>query len=220
MDPLSSVKEFREQQGSRSRVVRITPPPILPITTPGVTGNGVEHDDRDDGDELERGSLPASGDHGDTVASDGGAADERRGIVRGRKRVVQVYLPAPTRTLLDQARQVHGTLGNAAMAALRGSYQWLVDTYTPEPVEAVGPFPAPRPTRRRLAVEDPRMRQLLVDPAEAAGIETLADQLEMSLSELVTVAIDHHFGQRPSSAKGRAGRGGGDQGQADGAPKR
>lgn len=190
MDPLSSVKEFREQQGSKSRVVKIAPPPIQPITTPAVTGSSVDHLDGDDTSELDliqlRETDPGSVDN---------YPDAQRGFARGRKRVVQVYLPAPSRALLDQARDVHGTLGKAAMAALRGSYQWLVDTYTPEPVEAVGPFPAPRPTRRRLSVEDPRMRQLLVDPAEATGIETLADQLEMSLSELVTLAIDHSYGE-------------------------
>ena len=191
MDPLSSVKEFRDQQGSTGRVVRIAPPPIQPIAPP--------HSDvdvaLDDTGELDL-SLPNDADVVAGAPADG-APEERRGIVRGRKRVVQVYLPAPTRALLDQARDVHGTLGKAARAALRSSYLWLVDTYTPEPVEAVGPFPAPRPTRRRLSVEDPRMRQLLVDPGEAAGIEALADQLEMSLSELVTLAIDHCYAEVP-----------------------
>jgi hypothetical protein len=210
MDPLSSVKEFRDQQGSRSRVVKIAPPPppVLPPATPEMIGGVTEAVDLDDTGELDLIQLhdtdpgPGSGVEYDDAA--------HRGIVRGRKRVVQVYLPAPTRALLDQARDVHGTLGKAAMVALRGSYQWLVDTYTPEPVEAVGPFPAPRPTRRRLSVEDPRMRQLLVDPAEATGIETLADQLEMSLSELVTLAIDKFYGdpakatQSTPSAKARA----------------
>lgn len=60
--------------------------------------------------------------------------------------------------------------------------------------------PSPGCARRRLAVEDPRMRQLLVDPAEASGIETLADQLEMSLSELVTLAIDKFFGDAPHAS--------------------
>jgi hypothetical protein len=189
MDPLSSVKEFREQQGSGARVVKIAPPPILPVTTALVSGGEADDVELDDTGELD---LTA---HPDTTPADDVAANQNRGLVRGRKRVVQVYLPAPTRAFLDQAREVHGTLGKAAMAALRGSYQWLVETHTPEPVEAVGPFPAPRPTRRRLSVEDPRMRQLLVDPAEAAGIETLADELEMSLSELVTLAIDFHYGE-------------------------
>jgi hypothetical protein len=199
MDPLSSVKEFREQQGSRSRVVKIAPPPppIVPMTSSAVADDV----DLDDTGELDLIQLHDTDPGSDSAVDDAA----HRGIVRGRKRVVQVYLPAPTRALLDQARDVHGTLGKAAMVALRGSYPWLVDTYTPEPVEAVGPFPAPRPTRRRLAVEDPRMRQLLVDPAEATGIETLADQLEMSLSELVTLAIDHWYGEAAVRGVSRSG---------------
>jgi len=47
------------------------------------------------------------------------------------------------------------------------------------------------------------MRQLLVDPAEASGIETLADGLEMSLSELVTLAIDHFYGKGRSPSRQR-----------------
>jgi len=41
----------------------------------------------------------------------------------------------------------------------------------------------------------PRMLQLLGDPAEATGIETLADQLEISRSELVTLAIGNFYGK-------------------------
>lgn len=202
MDPLRSVKEFREQQGSAGRVVKVAPPPILPVAPAGTGAGDVEPADTGELDLTALNDATPDPD-GDAVENDGEAG---RGLVRGRKRVVQVYLPAPTRALLDDARDVHGTLGKAAMAALRGSYQWLVDSHTPDPVEAVGPFPAPRPTRRRLSVEDPRMRQLLVDPAEAAGIETLADQLEMSLSELVTLAIDHWYEERSPLPEGPPGR--------------
>lgn len=41
------------------------------------------------------------------------------------------YLPGPTIALLDKARPGHGTLGAAVMAALRGSYQWLIETHSP-----------------------------------------------------------------------------------------
>ena len=40
---------------------------------------------------------------------------------------------------------------------------------------------------------------IYVDPAEAAAIEGLADQCELSISELVTIAIDFYYGEgRPS----------------------
>ena len=44
-------------------------------------------------------------------------------------------------------------------------------------------------------VDDARMRPIYVDPQEAVGIETLADQCELSLSELVTIAIDSFYGE-------------------------
>jgi hypothetical protein len=111
--------------------------------------------------------------------------------------VIQVYLPVGTRQLLDAARPAHGSLGAATMAALRGAYHHIVEHHTPEPVEPVGPFPAPRVVRRREHVDDPRMKMIYVDPAEAAAIEQLADQCELSISELVTIAIDVFYGPPP-----------------------
>lgn len=81
------------------------------------------------------------------------------------------------------------------MAALRSSYEHIVTNHIPEPVEPVGPFPAPRTVRRREHVDDARMKPIYVDPGEAGAIEALADQCELSLSELVTIAIDHWYGE-------------------------
>jgi hypothetical protein len=61
-------------------------------------------------------------------------------------------------------------------------------------VEAVGPFPAVRGPKRRQGV-DGRLKPFYVFPEEAQGIDALAEQLEMSVSELVTLAIDHRYGQ-------------------------
>jgi hypothetical protein len=105
-----------------------------------------------------------------------------------------VYLPGPSIDRLDAARPAHGTLGQAVMAALRGSYEWLVEHHTPKPVEAVGPFPAVRGPKRRQGVEEGRLKPFYVDPEEARGIDTLAAQLELSASELVTLALDHWYG--------------------------
>jgi hypothetical protein len=41
-----------------------------------------------------------------------------------------------------------------------------------------------------MVVDNARMKTIYVDPAEAAAIEALADQCELSISELVTIAID------------------------------
>ena len=183
MDPLEAIRDFRQYEEDMGRTVRVAPPPPM-----GSTLTVVQEPDpvvEVDPDEV----LPG-GETDETTA----AAVHIPGTARGRKRLLQVYLPGPTRTLLDAARDGHGSLGAAAMAALRGAYHHIVEHHTPEPVEAVGPFPAPRVVRRREHVEDARMRPIYVDPAEAAAIEQLADQCQLSISELVTIAIDHHYG--------------------------
>ena len=76
----------------------------------------------------------------------------------------------------------------------RGFWIAKYETTQSEWKRIVGPFPAPRPPRRRLVVDDARMRPMYVDPEEAAGIEILAQQCELSLSELVTIAIDSFYG--------------------------
>jgi hypothetical protein len=186
MDPLESVKEFKEQEGRR--VVRIAPPPIIP-TSP----------------QFEKivDLVDLSGGVDEVTADVTSPAAHIPGTPRGRKRLLQVYLPVSTRYLLDDARKAHTSLGAAAMTAMRGSYEHIVTNYTPEPVEGVGPFPAPRAPRRREHVDDARMRAIYVDPAEAAAIEELADQCELSISELVTIAIDHHYGQPAPSSRAR-----------------
>ena len=201
MDPLESVARYRKQQsGSGGRALTIAPPPPMPVAPAG-TPAGTDLDLEDTG-ELDLSSLhDESGVSGsDDLGADeaaGAPVGERklRGNTRGRKQLLYVYLPGPTIDRLDAARPGHGTLGQAVMAALRGSYEWLVEHHTPQPVEAVGPFPAVRGPKRRQGVEEGRLKPFYVDPEEAKGIDTLAEQLELSASELVTLALDHFYGE-------------------------
>lgn len=179
MDPLESVREYRDRPAppSPARLVSIAPPPVLPpqpTPEPAPTPPAEE---------------PAAAE----------AEPKIVGTPRGRKQLLHIYLPNASRQLLEGAREGHGSLGAAAMAALRGAYDHVVTNCVPEPVEAVGPFPAPRPPRRRMVVDDARMKTIYVEPAEAAAIEALAEQCELSLSELVTIAIDHHYGPNTES---------------------
>jgi hypothetical protein len=184
MDPLASVKEFREKENVQGRTLKVAPPPPIPVAP---SAPMTQPDDGDPTGELDLTAL-----HAEATQE---AVGERRlpGNMRGRKQLLYVYLPGPTIARLDDARPGHGTLGNAIMAALRGSYEWLVEHHTPEPVEAVGPFPAVRGPKRRQGIEEGRLKPFYVDPEEAKGIDTLAEQLEMSVSELVTLAIDHWY---------------------------
>jgi Ribbon-helix-helix protein, copG family len=195
MDPLESVSRYRQQQSGNGRALKVAPPPTLPMSpAPPVTTPDVELDDTGELD------LTALDDRGNAEAA--GAAGEQRlpGNTRGRKQLLYVYLPGPTIAVLDKARPGHGTLGAAVMAALRGSYEWLVEHHTPQPVEAVGPFPAVRGPKRRQGIEEGRLKPFYVDPEEAKGIDRLAEQLEMSVSELVTLALDHWYGDGAEKA--------------------
>jgi len=187
MDPLASIKEFRQQESAQGRTLKVAPPPPIPVAPGASTPQPAD-------------GVRPTGEIDPTDLVDGGGVEQRLpGNMRGRKQLLYVYLPGPTIERLDDARQGHGTLGAAVMVALRGSYEWLVEHHTPEPVEAVGPFPAVRGPKRRQGIEEGRLKPFYVDPEEAKGIAALAEQLEMSVSELVTLAIDHWFGERDSN---------------------
>ena len=194
MDPLESVARYRQAQTpGGGRALTIAPPPPMPVAPGAPVGTDLV--DLDDTGELDLRTLVEETPAAESLESEQVAGERKlRGNSRGRKQLLYVYLPGPTIDRLDAARPGHGTLGAAVMAALRGSYEWLVEHHTPEPVEAVGPFPAVRGPKRRQGVEEGRLKPFYVDPEEAKGIDALAEQLEMSASELVTLAIDHFFG--------------------------
>lgn len=190
MDPLESIARYRSQEPASGRALTIAPPPALPIS-PAPAGADPAGPSSPDGGTGGLTTIDARSAPAPEAAGEG----KVRGNTRGRKQLLYVYLPGPTIDRLDGARPGHGTLGNAVMAALRGAYEWLVDHHTPEPVEAVGPFPAVRGPKRRQNIEDGRLKPFYVTPEEAQGIDALAEQLEMSISELVTVALDHWYGE-------------------------
>jgi hypothetical protein len=190
MDPLESVARYRSQEPASGRALKVAPPPAMPISPAPASSDPVGPASPNGA-----GAGLTTIDAGIATATEPAGEGRVRGNTRGRKQLLYVYLPGPTIDRLDDARPGHGTLGAAVMAALRGSYEWLVEHHTPEPVEAVGPFPAVRGPKRRQGVEDGRLKPFYVTPEEAQGIDALAEQLEMSVSELVTVAIDHWYGE-------------------------
>jgi|GEM_PF-6149787 len=199
MDPLASVREFRQQSAGPGRTLTVAPPPAIPVApSPAALDDDLEIDGFDPTGDPDGAAIAAAGRSGDgrpageePVVDD----DDLPGMARGRKRLIHVNLPGDTRRRLEAGRRAHGTLGAAVMAALRGSYEWVLAHHTPPPAEPVGPFPAPRPPRRRLVVPDARLKPFYVHPDEAKAIDTLADQLELSVSELVTIAIDHFYAE-------------------------
>jgi hypothetical protein len=212
MDPLASVKEFRQQSAGPGRTLKVAPPPAIPVA-PAPADDGVNAVDTEPTGELDLTAIggaeaaEARGSHDVAAAVEpAGDAEDLPGMARGRKRLIHVNLPGDTRQRLEAGRRVHGTLGAAVMAALRGSYEWVVANHTPLPAEAVGPFPAPKPPRRRLVVPDARLKPFYVHPDEAKAIDQLAEQLELSVSELVTIAIDKFYEEDGARAEGGTSR--------------
>ncbi|MGH9165938.1 MAG: hypothetical protein ACRDZW_10560 [Acidimicrobiales bacterium] len=101
-------------------------------------------------------------------------------------------MPRVTLAALREASR-DSTMGTTVVEALRSSYGWLVETHKPKPEEAVGPFPTPVRPRRRRQVEDPTPVHLYMSPAEAVAVAQVAEECELSISELVTVGLNHHL---------------------------
>lgn len=117
---------------------------------------------------------------------------ELPGFSRGNRRALTVSLPRVTLAALREASR-DSSMGATVVEALRASYAWLVETHKPKPEEAVGPFPIPVRPRRRRQVEDPTPVHLYMSPAEAAAVAQVAEECELSISELVTIGLDHHL---------------------------
>jgi hypothetical protein len=82
--------------------------------------------------------------------------------------------------------------GVAVMRALRATYNDLSQDLAPS-LDTTGPFPAERRSRRRIRVDQAVRTSVIVWPDEAAALAQVADELDLSCSELVTLALDLHL---------------------------
>jgi hypothetical protein len=140
---------------------------------------------------------PHGGDTGGRPDDDGGdpAAGGLPGRRRNRLQYLELYLTGGAYEILTAARAKGTTMGQAVMEALRHSRPWLIDQYAPAAPEDDF-FPAARRTHRRLKVEAGRHVSAGVTPEEAAAVSRLAAEVDLSLSEMVNLAIEHHFADR------------------------
>lgn len=119
--------------------------------------------------------------------------EELPGRRRSRLQYLELYVTGRAYELLTAQRPGGSTMGQAVMEALRHTRPWLVDTYSPPPADDDF-FPAPRRSRRRFHVEGGRHVSAGVTPQEAAAISRLATDIDLTLSELISLAVEHHFG--------------------------
>ena len=115
------------------------------------------------------------------------------GTSRGNKQEVPLHLPRVSyEALAAQADRDAVSRGVAVMRALRATYSDLARDLAP-PGDTGGPFPAERRTRRRVRVEQAVRTSISVWPDEATALARVADEFDLSCSELVTLAIDRHL---------------------------
>ena len=119
--------------------------------------------------------------------------EELPGRRRSRLQYLELYVTGRAYDLLTAQRPAGSTMGQAVMEALRHTRPWLVENYSPPPADDDF-FPAPRRSRRRFHVEGGRHVSAGVTPEEAAAISRLAADVELTLSELISLAVEHHFG--------------------------
>ncbi|MFN2506273.1 MAG: hypothetical protein ABR540_19010 [Acidimicrobiales bacterium] len=192
MDPRASIVEAR-QLGIK--------PPARPVTTKATEPEQAEDVASKAPAALASRRRPRRDRQGPAQPAPGeGGEVGLPGFTRGNRRTLTVSLPRATLTKLRE-RSKGSTMGATVMEALRSSYEWLVETYEPEPAEAIGPFPAPVRLRRRRQVEDPAPVHLYVSPDEAAAVAKVADRCELSISELVTVGLEHHWSPETPSRR-------------------
>jgi hypothetical protein len=115
------------------------------------------------------------------------------GKPRGNKQEVPLHLPRATfDALASYADGECVSRGVAVMRALRAAHADLARELAPT-ADTDGPFPAERRSRRRIRVDQAVRTSVLVWPDEAAALAQVADGLDLSCSELVTLAVDRHL---------------------------
>ena len=110
-----------------------------------------------------------------------------------------MYLPAETKAALDTAREMtRFPIADLVLDAVRAQLGGLRSEYLPaalDPVTVEASFPVPSRARkrRREQLDDARVTQLRFTPTEAASLTAAAAELSLSVSELVSVAVDRHY---------------------------
>ena len=110
----------------------------------------------------------------------------------GNKRIMVSQIPLELRRRIDvTVEENNTTLGVEVMRALRVAHTDLTKQIAAEqPDLPDSPFPAERRPRRRRDVVDPVSLTFTVHDDEARAVATVAKELQMSISELVTRSLE------------------------------
>lgn len=122
------------------------------------------------------------------------------GIVSHRQRGVGIYLPAHLRSRVEEFRLREGVSRGALLVeAFTRSYQEVLDTYAPSPKPET---PFGPPPRARRSVDDGATVVFYVPPEALDAMNSVAEQLDVSLSQAASLVLERYLGQFSRLARG------------------
>jgi hypothetical protein len=184
-----ALAEVRDDGGFQPRRVALAPVAPLPAPAPA-TPPAVDQD----------ADAPPAGPQAGQVALDDPAAVAREegrlpGTAKGHRRLLAVNLPAATRARLDAARGEPAvrTRSDVVLEALAATFDAIADERRPQLDAPRSRFSASTMRRRRLALDDPRDVPIQFSPDEATAVKEAADEVGLTVSALITEALDRHL---------------------------
>jgi len=126
------------------------------------------------------------------------------GTAKGLRRLLAVNLPAATRQRLDAARgdPPVRTRADVVLEALAATFDGIAEERRPQLDAPQSRFSASTVRRRRLALDDPRDVPIQFSPDEASAVKEAADEVGLTVSALITEALDRQLRQ-PARPAGR-----------------
>jgi hypothetical protein len=119
------------------------------------------------------------------------------GTAKGHRRLLAVNLPAATRRRLDAARGEPPvrTRSEIVLDALAAAFDTIAEERAAQLAAPQTRFATSSVRRRRLALDDPRDVPIQFAPEEAATVKEAADEVGLTVSALITDALDRHLGE-------------------------
>lgn len=133
---------------------------------------------------------------------DDGVGEELRlpGTAKGHRRLLAVNLPAATRRRLDAARGEPAvrTRSDVVLEALAATFDSIAEQRAKQLDQPATRFATSTVRRRRLALDDPRDIPIQFAVSEAVAIKEAADEVGLTVSALITQALDLHLADAPN----------------------
>ena len=183
-DALAEVKEEGGFQPRRIDLAPVAPLPAAPTTS------------RSSSSPVDVVPTATETDTGAPEEAPAAPGDDDRlpGTAKGHRRLLAVNLPAATRLRLDAARGEPAvrTRSDVVLEALAATFDAIAEERAAELSQPSSRFAPSTVRRRRLALDDPRDVPIQFAPHEAAAVKEAADEVGLTVSALITEALDRH----------------------------